>query len=85
MFNAGWPFRKGRDQHYLKSISRLYKIEDKIGSVARVPPYFAPREPIVLVRFEQDPQTPARGANGFCLRTAGGGGRTRRRRFRWPD
>jgi hypothetical protein len=53
-FNADGLFRKGHDQHYLKSISKLYNIEGKIGSIAPVPPDLAPREPIALLRFDHD-------------------------------
>jgi fatty-acyl-CoA synthase len=50
----------------------LYNLEGKIGSIGRVPPYVAVRDPIALVRFEYTSQMPARGADGFCVRCADG-------------
>jgi fatty-acyl-CoA synthase len=50
----------------------LYNVEGKIGSIGRVPPYLALRDPIALARFDYNSQTPARGANGFCARCADG-------------
>jgi fatty-acyl-CoA synthase len=48
----------------------LYNIEGKEGSIGRVPPYVAVRDPIALVRFDYDSQMPARGFDGFCIRCA---------------
>jgi fatty-acyl-CoA synthase len=48
----------------------LYNVEGKIGSIGRVPPYLALRDPIALARFDLDSQMPARSANGFCERCA---------------
>ncbi len=50
----------------------LYNVEGKIGSIGRVPPYLALRDPIALARFDRDSQMPARGADGFCERCADG-------------
>jgi fatty-acyl-CoA synthase len=50
----------------------LYNLEGKIGSIGRVPPYVAVRDPIALVRFDYGSQMPARGADGFCMRSADG-------------
>ena len=50
----------------------LYNVEGKIGSIGRVPPYLALRDPIALARFDHDCQTPARGGDGFCARCAEG-------------
>ena len=50
----------------------LYNVEGKIGSIGRVPPYLALRDPIAIARFDHNSQTPARGAAGFCLRCADG-------------
>ena len=48
----------------------LYNVEGKIGSIGRVPPYLALRDPIALVRFDHDSQLPFRNASGFCERCA---------------
>ena len=48
----------------------LYNVEGKIGSIGRVPPYLALRDPIALVRFDHDSQMPFRNASGFCERCA---------------
>jgi fatty-acyl-CoA synthase len=50
----------------------LYNAEGKIGSVGRLPPYVAVRDPIALVRFDYGSQIPARGPDGFCVRCADG-------------
>jgi fatty-acyl-CoA synthase len=50
----------------------LYNLEGKIGSIGRVPPYVAVRDPIALARFDYGSQTPARGPDGFCIRCADG-------------
>ncbi len=50
----------------------LYNIEGKVGSIGRVPPYIAVRDPIALVRFDYGSQMPARGLDGFCIRCADG-------------
>jgi fatty-acyl-CoA synthase len=50
----------------------LYNVEGKIGSIGRVPPYLALRDPIALVRFDHNSQIPERGADGFCARTVDG-------------
>jgi fatty-acyl-CoA synthase len=50
----------------------LYNVEGRIGSIGRVPPYLAAREPIALARFDADAAAPARGADGFCQRSADG-------------
>jgi fatty-acyl-CoA synthase len=50
----------------------LYNLEGKIGSIGRVAPYVAVRDPIALVRFEYASQMPARGPDGFCIRCASG-------------
>jgi fatty-acyl-CoA synthase len=46
----------------------LYNVENRIGSIGRVPPYLAAREPIALARFDADAQAPLRDADGFCRR-----------------
>ena len=48
----------------------LYNVEGKIGTIGRVPPYLALRDPIALVRFDHDSQMPFRNASGFCERCA---------------
>ena len=50
----------------------LYNVEGKIGSIGRVPPYLALRDPIALARFDRNSQTPERAADGFCTRCAAG-------------
>jgi fatty-acyl-CoA synthase len=50
----------------------LYNVEGRIGSIGRVPPHLALRDPIALVRFDYDSQMPARSAGGFCERCADG-------------
>jgi fatty-acyl-CoA synthase len=50
----------------------LYNVEGKIGSIGRVPPYLALRDPIALVRFDHDSQMPFRNESGFCERCADG-------------
>ena len=50
----------------------LYNVEGKIGSIGRVPPYVAVRDPIALVQFDYGSQVPARGPDGFCVRCADG-------------
>ena len=50
----------------------LYNVEGKIGSIGRVPPYLALRDPIALARFDHDLQMPVRGADGFCQRCVDG-------------
>ena len=50
----------------------LYNVEGRIGSIGRIPPYLAPRDPIALARFDADAQAPWRGADGFCRRCAAG-------------
>ena len=50
----------------------LYNVEGKIGSIGRVPPYLALRDPIAIARFDHDSQTPERRADGFCTRSAAG-------------
>ena len=50
----------------------LYNLEGKIGSVGRLPPHVAVRDPIALVRFDYGSQTPARRPDGFCIRCADG-------------
>ena len=48
----------------------LYNVEGKIGSIGRIPPYLALRDPIALVRFDHESQMPFRNASGFCERCA---------------
>ena len=50
----------------------LYNVEGKIGSIGRVPPYLALRDPIALARFDHNSQMPGRGADGLCARCADG-------------
>jgi fatty-acyl-CoA synthase len=50
----------------------LYNVEGRIGSIGRVPPYLAAREPIALARFDADIAAPARGPDGFCERCTEG-------------
>jgi fatty-acyl-CoA synthase len=50
----------------------LYNVEGKVGSIGRVPPYVAVRDPIALARFDYGSQTPARDPDGFCIRCADG-------------
>jgi fatty-acyl-CoA synthase len=50
----------------------LYNVEGRIGSIGRVPPYLAAREPIALARFDADAGAPLREADGFCRRCEDG-------------
>jgi fatty-acyl-CoA synthase len=50
----------------------LYNLEGKIGSIGRVPPFVAVRDPIALVCFDYESQMPARRPDGFCIRCADG-------------
>jgi fatty-acyl-CoA synthase len=44
----------------------LYNVEGRIGALGKLPPFVAARAPIALVRFDEEAQAPARGADGFC-------------------
>ena len=48
----------------------LYNVEGKIGSIGRVPPYLALRDPIALARFDHESQMPSATQSGFCERCA---------------
>ncbi len=50
----------------------LYNIEGRIGSIGRIPPYLAPRDPIALARFDADAQAPWRGEDGLGRRCGPG-------------
>jgi fatty-acyl-CoA synthase len=50
----------------------LYNVEGKIGSIGRIPPYLALRDPLALTRFDCNSQTPVRAAGGFCVRCMDG-------------
>jgi fatty-acyl-CoA synthase len=44
----------------------LYNVEGRAGALGKLPPYLAAKAPIALARFDEEMQSPARGANGFC-------------------
>ena len=44
----------------------LYNVEGRIGSIGRIPPYLAARDPIALARFDAERQAPWRGPDGFA-------------------
>ena len=44
----------------------LYNVEGRIGALGRLPPFVAAKAPLALVRYDEDAQAPARGADGFC-------------------
>jgi fatty-acyl-CoA synthase len=50
----------------------LYNVEGRIGAIGRMPAFQALRDPVALVRFDAETETPARGADGFCIRCAAG-------------
>jgi fatty-acyl-CoA synthase len=45
----------------------LYNVEGRKGALGRLPSFLAAKSPIALVRFDEDAQAPARGADGFCI------------------
>ena len=48
----------------------LYNVEGRVGALGRLPPYLAVKAPIALVRFDEEAQAPARGADGRCVACA---------------
>jgi fatty-acyl-CoA synthase len=50
----------------------LFNFDGKRGALGRVAPYLKFLFKIVLVRFDPESQSPARGPDGFCLPTADG-------------
>jgi len=48
----------------------LFNVEEKSGSLGRIPPYLAHRFPTSLVRFDIETEQPVRNEHGFCTRTA---------------
>jgi fatty-acyl-CoA synthase len=50
----------------------LYNVEGRVGSIGRVPPYLALRDPMAIARFDHLNQIPARGPDGFCSRCSDG-------------
>jgi fatty-acyl-CoA synthase len=50
----------------------LFNCEGRPGSIGRIPGFLAHRFPIALVKFDATSGTPARGADGFCIRCGSG-------------
>jgi fatty-acyl-CoA synthase len=50
----------------------LFNLEDRPGSLGRVPSFLSHRFPIALIRVDADSNTPLRDAHGFCVRCAPG-------------
>jgi fatty-acyl-CoA synthase len=50
----------------------LYNAEGKVGAIGRIPPFLAHRFATALIRFDDEAQAPARGADGFCIAVARG-------------
>jgi fatty-acyl-CoA synthase len=48
----------------------LYNCEERAGAIGRIPPFLAHRLPVALVRFDLESGTPARNAEGRCMRCA---------------
>jgi len=46
----------------------MVNIDNKVGSVGRVPPYIKSLFPVDLIRFDVETETHLRGADGFCIR-----------------
>jgi len=46
----------------------LSNIEEKPGSIGRIPPYLAHRFPVALVQFDFENDAPIRDDKGFCVR-----------------
>jgi fatty-acyl-CoA synthase len=50
----------------------LYNAEGKVGAIGRIPPFLAHRFATAIVKFDDEAQAPARGADGFCVPVARG-------------
>jgi fatty-acyl-CoA synthase len=50
----------------------LYNVEGKPGAIGRIPPYFAHRIPVAIVKFDLLSGAPIRDENGFCIHCAAG-------------
>jgi fatty-acyl-CoA synthase len=48
----------------------LFNIDDKPGSIGRIPPFLAHRFPVTLVKFDVQKEAPIRDERGFCVRSA---------------
>jgi fatty-acyl-CoA synthase len=48
----------------------LYNVEGKVGAIGRVPGFLMARNPIALVKFDFDNDSPLRGPDGLCIRCA---------------
>jgi fatty-acyl-CoA synthase len=48
----------------------LYNVEEKPGSIGRVPPFLAHRFPAAIVKFDMERGEPSRDAQGLCTRCA---------------
>lgn len=48
----------------------LYNCEERPGSIGRIPPYLAHRQPVALVKVDIETAQPLRNAAGCCERTA---------------
>ena len=46
----------------------LFNLEEKVGSVGRIPSFLAHRSPVALVAFDADAQEARRNDEGFCIR-----------------
>jgi fatty-acyl-CoA synthase len=46
----------------------LYNVEGRPGAIGRVPPFLAPRFPVVIVRRDPETGEPLRGEDGLCIR-----------------
>jgi fatty-acyl-CoA synthase len=45
----------------------LYNVEGKPGAIGRIPPYFAHRFPIAIVKFDLESRMAVRDTKGFCI------------------
>jgi fatty-acyl-CoA synthase len=48
----------------------LFNIDNKPGSIGRIPPFLAHRFPVTLVQFDVQQEAPIRNERGFCVRSA---------------
>ncbi len=46
----------------------LYNVEGELGAIGRIPAFLAARQPLALVRFDEETGAPARGADGRCVK-----------------
>jgi fatty-acyl-CoA synthase len=48
----------------------LYNVEGEPGAIGRIPAFLGARQSVRLVRYDQEADAPARGADGFCIASA---------------